>query len=471
MKVKSYYECSACGYRNPKWLGKCPECGSWNTLEEITPPPSLAPAAASKHAAAHTSVLHTGGYAGEAAQEEQLLDDVSLSDYMRFTTEISELDRVLGGGLVTGSVILLSGEPGIGKSTLLLQLSAHLGKDRKVLYLSGEESVGQLKMRAKRLGLQGGSTYLLTETNIERILSRASALRPEIIIVDSVQTVWTEASSSAPGSVTQVRESTLQLLALAKTYQISVLLVGHVNKEGGIAGPKVLEHMVDAVLYFEGEREHSYRMIRAVKNRFGSTNEIGMFEMTGEGLVEVPNPSEALLAGRPLNVSGSCAVCIMEGSRPILAEIQALVCPTVLQTPRRTANGLDYNRLYLILAVLEKRLGLRFSACDAYMNVVGGLRLEEPAADLPAALALISGIKDIPIPSDLIAAGEIGLAGECRAITNLEQRIREAERLGFRRILVPARNAELSRIGSHSIEICPVKSIYEAMAIALRKET
>ncbi len=465
MKAKTCYICSECGYRNPKWLGKCPECGSWNTMEETAlAPAASASASGNKHAAAY------GSYAGGGMSEVALLDEVALPVYMRENTGMSELDRVLGGGLVSGSVVLLSGEPGIGKSTLLLQLSARLGQRKKVLYLSGEESVGQLKMRAKRLNLSGGQTYIQTETNMERILAGCEELRPDVMIIDSVQTVYTEASGSAPGSVTQVRECTMQLIGLAKNRGVSVILVGHVNKEGGIAGPKVLEHMVDAVLYFEGEREHSYRMIRAVKNRFGSTNEVGMFEMTGQGLVEIPNPSEALLAGREANVSGGCAVCIMEGSRAILAEIQALVCTTVFQTPRRTANGLDYNRLYLLLAVLEKRLGLRFSSCDAYLNVVGGLRLEEPAADLSAALALISGIKDIPIPHDLIAAGEIGLAGEVRTVSNLEQRIKEAERLGFARMLVPARNAELKRLSPTQIKLIPVKSIFEAIGVALRAE-
>ncbi len=462
MKVKSYYQCTECGYRNPKWMGKCPECGSWNTMEEVVSTP--APSASSGKRTAAVSA----GYSGILDETPRPLDEVELPTYMRSSSGVSELDRVLGGGLVTGSVVLLSGEPGIGKSTLLLQLSAKLGEEKKVLYLSGEESVGQLKLRAKRLGISGEGIYLLTETNVEKILAQCEKLKPDVIIVDSVQTVWTEGSHSAPGSVTQVRESTMALLALAKRENISVILVGHVNKEGGIAGPKVLEHMVDAVLYFEGEQEHAYRMIRAVKNRFGSTNEIGMFEMTSKGLVEVPNPSEALLAGRPRGVSGNCAVCIMEGTRPILAEVQALVTTTVLQSPRRTANGIDYNRLYLILAVLEKRLGLRFSSCDAYLNVIGGLRLEEPAADLPAALALVSSIRDIPIPDDLVAAGEIGLAGECRAVNNLDQRIREAARLGFTKILVPARSLELKREETYTIEVIPVKSIYEAITFALK---
>jgi DNA repair protein RadA/Sms len=384
---------------------------------------------------------------------------------MRDATGLCELDRVLGGGLVTGSVVLLSGEPGIGKSTLLMQISDALGESRRVLYVSGEESGGQLKMRAKRLGVGGKNLYILTETNIDRILDEAKKIKPDTIIVDSIQTIYSERSASTAGSVTQVKECALSFIAKAKSEGISVLLVGHVNKEGGIAGPKVLEHMVDAVLYFEGERQQSYRIIRAIKNRYGSTNEIGVFEMTDTGLIEVPNPSEMLLAGRPKNTSGNCAVCTLEGTRPLIAEIQALVTATPFPAPRRTANGIEYNRMCLILAVLEKRLGLKFFTSDVYMNVIGGLRLDEPASDAAIALALISSLTDKVIPDDLVAVGELGLSGEVRAVSNLEQRVREASRLGFTKAIVPYRNVEKRPLTVEGIEIIPIKSIYEALKV------
>ncbi len=404
------------------------------------------------------------------------LDSLTLPSYLRGNTGLSELDRVLGGGLVQGSVVLLSGEPGIGKSTLLMQVSSSLaetgpaadGEGRSVLYVSGEESRGQLKLRAKRLGVEGKNVYILCETNIETILAETDKLHPDVIIIDSIQTIYSDSAASAPGSVTQVREATGRLIAKAKNEGISIILIGHVNKEGGIAGPKVLEHMVDAVLYFEGERTQQYRIIRAIKNRFGSTNEIGMFEMSDIGLRQVENPSAALLAGRPKDVSGSCAVCVMEGTRPIIAEIQALVTPTTFPSPRRTSNGIDYNRVYLLLAVLEKRLGLRFSQNDVYINVISGLRVDEPASDLAVALALISSLKDAPIPDDLCAVGEIGLSGECRAVAGLEQRIREAYRLGFRRIMVPGRGSkavlEAMRLPKE-IEVIPVASIFDTLKI------
>lgn len=434
-------------------MGKCQGCGTWNSLEEQRQTPSQ-PARPGGPARA-VSAAHT---------EAVTLDKYTIPDYFRSGTGMGEFDRVLGGGLVDGSVVLLSGEPGIGKSTLLMQISDSLSRGRRVLFVSGEESGGQLKLRARRLGIEGSGIYLLTETSVENILAVADKVKPDILIVDSIQTVYSASSSSSPGSVSQVRESALAFITRAKTAGMSAILVGHVNKEGGIAGPKVLEHMVDAVLCFEGERQQSYRIIRAIKNRYGSTNEIGVFEMTDAGLCEVPNPSEMLLAGRPVDMPGNCAVCTLEGTRPIIAEIQALVSATTFPSPRRTANGLEYNRMYLILAVLEKKLGLRFSANDVYLNVIGGLAIDEPAADLPTALALISSLTDKIVPDNLIAVGELGLSGECRAVSNLDARLREAERIGFTRAVVPFRNVE--KHGEiRGIEIIPVKTIYDALKV------
>ena len=459
---KTIFTCTECGSVTTKWYGKCPSCGAWNSLEEgEAPAEALAPSAAAK----------VRRLTPEYESEIVSFDELELPSFIRSGTGMGELDRVLGGGLVHGSVVLLAGEPGIGKSTLLLQISTSLcvddyGNERKVLYISGEESQGQLKLRAKRLRVGGKSLFVLTETNVRRIMEKCDKLHPDVIIVDSIQTMYDEHVASAPGSVTQVRETALAFIAKAKNEGISVIMVGHVNKEGGIAGPKVLEHMVDAVLYFEGEKLRAYRIIRAIKNRFGSTNEIGMFEMTDEGLSEVSNPSETLLAGRPVGVSGNCAVCVMEGTRPIIAEVQALVAQTSYPSPRRTSNGIDYARMCLILAVLEKRLGYRFSANDAYLNVVGGLTIDEPAADLAVSLALISSIKDEAVADDLIAIGEVGLAGEVRAVQNFEQRVSEAVRLGFRKIIVPARNLELRAktgkpLAYDGVVIMPVKSIFD----------
>ena len=455
--TKTVYNCSECEYQSPKWLGKCPGCGAWNSFVEDV---ILAPTA-SKSAA--VSSLSRMSAVGTKENHATAFDEMELPTYMRFDTGMEELDRVLGGGLVHGSVVLLSGEPGIGKSTLLMQISDVLGGAKRVLYVSGEESGGQLKLRAKRLGVLGQNLMILTETNMENILSELDKVKPDILIVDSIQTMFSDMASSAPGSVTQVKECALTLIGKAKKEGLSVILVGHVNKEGGIAGPKVLEHMVDAVLYFEGERHQSYRIIRAIKNRFGSTNEIGVFEMTDKGLCEVCNPSEVLLAGRPKNTPGNCAVCTMEGTRPLIAEIQALVTPTAFPAPRRTSNGLDYNRMCLILAVLEKRLGLKFYLNDVYSNVIGGLRVDEPASDLATAMALISSLTDKIVPDTTIAIGELGLSGECRAVGNLEQRVKEAARLGFTCAIVPLRNMEMRKLQVEGIEIVPIRGIYEAL--------
>jgi len=448
MKTKTFFQCSECGHKAPKWLGKCPKCQEWNTFEEGTE-------VASAPAKMTVNLRPASDTAAVA------FDSLELPNYMRSGTGQAELDRVLGGGIVHGSVILMAGEPGIGKSTLLLQLSASIAKDAKVLYVSGEESGWQLKYRAKRLGLDGAGIFLLTETNIDNIIAQSDEVQPDLIIVDSVQTIYDSRLASTPGSVTQVRECSMRMINLAKTLGISVVFVGHVNKEGGIAGPKVLEHMVDAVLYFEGERTHSFRILRATKNRYGATNEIGVFEMTSGGVIQVENPSEMLLAGRPKGVSGCCAACILEGSRPLAAEIQSLTTPTVFPSPRRTTDGVDYNRTVLLLAVLEKRLGLRFSQNDIYVNVVGGLRIDEPASDLPQALALISSIKDKPIDPDVISFGEIGLAGECRSVSHLDLRINEAVRLGFTKILVPHGAKSLPAMPK-DVQLVPVKGVFDA---------
>ena len=450
---KTRWECIECGYVASKWMGKCPRCGAWNSFEESVGIP--ANSAADKRASLIGNIGGTG--------EPKPLSELEAPDYIRSRSGMDELDRVLGGGIVSGSAVLISGEPGIGKSTLLMQISGRLAPANKVLYVSGEESASQLNMRARRLGVESDGIFVLIETNVDAILAHAEKLKPDVVIIDSIQTVYDPRSSSSPGSITQVRDCTSRFIGMAKTTGSSVIIVSHVNKEGGIAGPKVLEHAVDAVLYFEGEKRNSYRIIRAIKNRFGSTNEIGVFEMTEKGLEEIPNPSEALLSGRPADVSGSCAVCVMEGTRPLIAEIQALTVNSVLPSPRRTANGVDYNRLYMLLAVLEKRMGVKLGALDVYVNVVGGLRLDEPASDLALALAIISSVKDKPLSDKLAAMGEIGLAGEIRSVSGIDQRIGEAVRLGFNTIIVPKRDYVASRHDNKGVKIIPVKSVMELM--------
>ncbi len=455
MKTKTEFVCTECGYKSAKWYGKCPGCESWNTMEENDVAQPEKASAKKRTAPVKKSQIASAK-----------LNDINIPETIRIKTGINEFDRVLGGGIVQGSVVLLSGEPGIGKSTMLLQVCAALGRSERLLYVSGEESQGQIKLRAQRLQVASDNLYLLTETEINDICDEIETLAPDIVIIDSIQTMYDENSSSAPGAVSQIKNSTQMLIRQAKTNNCAVLIVGHVNKDGAIAGPKVLEHMVDTVLYFEGEKQHSYRILRAVKNRFGSTNEIGVFEMQGMGLCEVENPSEMLLSERSSQVSGSCTMCVMEGTRPILAEIQALVSLTSYPSPRRMASGLDYNRVSLITAVLEKRLGLKFSSQDVYINVAGGLRIDEPSCDLAACIALISGYKDIPVPDDVVAIGEIGLSGECRGVGFVENRINESVRLGFKRILIPHKNyIKLPKNKKFGAEIVPVKSLFDVLKL------
>ena len=453
---KIVFVCRECGKESPKWLGRCPDCSAWNSFDEETVNNS------------EKSNINKGRTA--YLDKAEKFSELDLPTYMRTKTGMGELDRVLGGGLVDSSVVLLSGEPGIGKSTLLLQICSELSRTRKVLYVSGEESKGQLKLRAERLGIVGDGIYLLTETDIDHILEECEAIKPDVIVIDSVQTLFSMRFTSVPGSITQVRESAMSLIGYGKNNGAAVFMVAHVNKEGGISGPKVVEHMVDAVLYFEGERTNSYRIIRAIKNRFGSTNEIGVFEMGDKGLVEIPNPSELVMAERPKNTSGSCAGCVMQGSRPIISEIQALVAKSVYATGKRTADGFDYNRMCLLIAVLEKRMGLKFYENDVYLNVAGGIRLDEPSADLSIAMALISGITDKVIPDDLIAFGEIGLSGEVRAVSHIEYRVKEAIRLGFTKIILPKKNLSSSLKAPAGVELCGVSNIYQVLVHMLAKK-
>ena len=450
-KRKTIYCCSECGNETSNWACRCPACGAWNTLQEVT----IEPGSGKKSAVS----------ARTAAGKAKPLSELDTSEEIRFATGISEFDRVLGGGAVAGSLVLVGGAPGIGKSTLLLQMCASAGAGRKILYVTGEESQRQLKLRAMRLGVDGENIYVLAETDIDSIIAAIDELKPDIAIIDSVQTVSDSGVASAPGSITQVRECTMRIMRVTKEKGLTVFVVGHINKEGSIAGPKVLEHMVDCVLYFEGERSTSFRILRAAKNRFGSTTEIGVFEMADSGLRCVENPSEMLLSGRPDNCPGTCVACVIEGTRPILAEVQALVAPTNYNAARRS-NGIDYNRAAMLLAVLEKRSGLPVGSCDSYINVIGGLSLEEPAADLATSLAVASSYLDRPLGADLAAIGEVGLSGEIRSVSALNQRLSEIHRLGFRRCVIPAHvRDELGRYDG--LELIPVKSISEAIAAVL----
>ena len=449
-REKTVYCCRECGFETANWAGKCPSCGAWNSLAEVKLD-SVSPQKGSRERI-------------ERAKPKKITA-LDMSEEIRLSTGISELDRVLGGGAVTGSLVLVGGAPGIGKSTLLLQMCGNL-LDRRVLYVTGEESERQLKLRAVRLGVNGENLFVLPETDLDAIVDCINAQEPELVIIDSIQTVSGDDVNSAPGSVSQVRECTMRIMRLAKEKALTVFIVGHITKEGSIAGPKVLEHMVDCVLYFEGERNTSFRILRAVKNRFGSTNEIGVFEMDEKGLKCVDNPSEMLLSGRPEMAPGTCVACVIEGSRPLLAEVQALVTPSSYNAARRS-NGVDYNRAAMLLAVIEKRGGLPVTSCDAYINVIGGLSLDEPAADLATALAIASSYIDRPLGADLAAIGEIGLSGEIRSVGMINQRLSEIARLGFRRCVIPAHvRDEIRR--PEGLELIPVKNIRDAILSVLK---
>ena len=458
-KDKSIYLCNECGYESAKWLGKCPSCGEWNCMSEYTPPSEPL----KKSSFGKTSAKHEERTIFSPYDDPVSLKDVSITDEIRYVSGMSETDRVLGGGLVKGSLVLLAGDPGVGKSTLMLQICHQLAKKCKILYISGEESSSQLKLRANRLNTDCENLYIYSNTNMSDILEKTMSLKPEILIIDSIQTVYKDSISSYPGSVTQVRECTLDLMVMAKSSGISVMLVGHVNKEGALAGPKVLEHMVDTVLYFEGDRNVSYRILRAVKNRFGSTNETGLFEMTGGGLIQIENPSAALLSGRPVGVSGMCALCAMEGSRPILTEVQALITPTVYNMPKRTVSGIDYNKLALLTAILEKRMNYKLSMNDVYVNVIGGLRVDDTACDLSVLLALASSYKDVAVDSASIVIGEVGLAGEVRSVGGIDVRLAESAKLGFKTALIPKNSKLISP--PDNIDIYRVKNIGEAITL------
>ena len=451
-KTKTVFYCTACGNETPKWQGRCPACGAWNSIEEHIEKPVVAGRA--KAAPVGTS------------RTAQRLSEVLTDNEIRFSTGLGELDRVLGGGAVAGSLVLVGGAPGIGKSTLLLQICNSLCAGRSVLYVSGEESEKQLKLRALRLNVSPDELFILSETRLSDILESVEMLNPDILIVDSIQTLYSETNESSPGSISQVKECTMAMMQLSKSQGITVFVVGHINKDGAIAGPKVLEHMVDCVLYFEGDPNSSYRLLRAAKNRFGSTNEIGVFEMVDTGLLEVPNPSQLLLDGRPEGASGTCVTCVMEGTRPVLAEVQALVSKTSFNVPRRTADGFDFNRAALLLAVAEKRGGMKLNIFDAYINVIGGLRLDEPGADLSVVLAIASSYMDKSIPDDLVAIGEVGLTGELRSVSHINQRLGEVSRLGFKQCIIPFGRSEKLEI-PEGLTVYRVKNLREAIEKAL----
>lgn len=450
MKAKTLFYCTECGNETPKWAGRCNVCGAWNSIVEQ--PEEKKPAGKGRLLANMRTV------------KAESITDLSSDEEIRFSTGMGELDRVLGGGAVKGSLVLVGGAPGIGKSTLMLQICKKLGQQFRVLYISGEESVHQLKLRAKRLQVESENLYVLSETNLGDVLECVNQEQPEVLIVDSIQTLYNEELNSPAGSVGQVKDCTMKLMQLAKEGSITVFVIGHVNKDGFIAGPKVLEHMVDCVLYFEGEQHMAYRILRAAKNRFGATNEIGVFEMLDCGLREVENPSEMLLSGRPEDAPGSCVTCVMEGARPVLAEVQALVAPTNANYPRRTCNGLDSNRASMLLAVLEKRGRLRMSQCDAFFNIIGGLTLDEPAADLATLVAIASSYLDKPVPAKLAAIGEVGLSGEVRSVSHAPQRLSEVHRLGFTKCIVPGQQGDMLRTPD-GLQLIPVKNIGQVLQL------
>ncbi|MDB0440445.1 DNA repair protein RadA [Clostridioides difficile] len=451
-KIKTKYVCQSCGYETAKWLGKCPECTKWNTfVEEVD----------QKSTKKEVFIID------KSSSRPVSITSIESKEEERFTTDIKELDRVLGGGIVKGSLVLVGGDPGIGKSTLLIQVSSNVAKlGKNVLYITGEESESQIKMRAKRLGINSKNLYIFAENNLSIIESYLESVNPELIILDSIQTVFSPEISSAPGTVSQIKEGTSKFMKISKKMGISTFIVGHVTKEGSLAGPKLLEHMVDTVLYFEGERYNTYRLVRAVKNRFGSTNELGVFEMRDLGLVELDNPSKILISEKPKDVAGSVIISTVEGTRPMLLELQALVSPTSFGIARRTSTGVDYNRVGMLLAVLEKRVGLQIQNQDVYINIVGGIKINEPSIDLGIAISVASSFKNIPIDEDIAVTGEVGLTGEVRAVSFIEKRIAECKKLGFKKIVIPRSNYEVVK-DTKGIEIWPVDNLRQAINIVL----